>query len=70
VQPVVDFHIRLSLAIAILLPQETGKFIEGAAQEGDIIVSELAPLLFNLVLELRLLASYDVVVRVHASFSW
>jgi hypothetical protein len=50
-QPVVNGEFRLSLAVAITLLQYTDKFFSFAAQSGEIIVGEFAPLLSHLTLE-------------------
>ena len=49
--PVVNFHSRLGLAVAIPPPQDTDEFFRFAAEPLQVIVSELAPLLFHLAFE-------------------
>lgn len=58
-QPVVDFDFRLDLAVAIALLQDTGELFGFAAQSGEIVVGELAPLLSHLALEFMPLAGQD-----------
>jgi hypothetical protein len=59
-QPVVNFFFRLGLAVAIALLQDTGEFFDFAAQSGEIIAGELAPLLSRLTLEFIPLAEQDI----------
>ncbi len=56
VQPVSNFHIGLDPAIAVAQPQGTGKFFCFAADSGDVLVGQLAPLLLYLVFEIGSLA--------------
>ncbi len=55
-QPVVNFHFRLNLAVAILLLQDTSEFFRFTAEPLDVIIGEFAPVLFRLNFELRSLA--------------